>query len=54
MSGWQHANEARCRIADAKAQRLAECMASARSVKEAAWMAGVPARTASRLRKRIG
>lgn len=54
MSGWQHANAARSRAAEAKTQRLAECLASARCLKEAAWRAGLPIRTARRLRKRIG
>lgn len=54
MSGWQHANEARIRATDAKAQRLAECLAGSRCLKEAAWRAGLPERTARRLRKRLG
>jgi hypothetical protein len=54
MSGWAIPNAARSRKAGDKAQRLAECLAVSRCLKEAAWRAGIPVRTANRLRARLG
>ena len=53
MAGWTIPNAVRSKTADAKAQKLAQCMVGARSFKEAAWRAGIPVRTASRLRARL-
>lgn len=51
---WSAANEARANLADRKAYRLAASMLVSRTFKEAAWRAGIPVRTATRLRARIG
>jgi len=50
--GWMHATAARGQASEAKAARLSAAMQSARSLKEAAWMAGISERTSRRLRER--
>jgi len=54
MSGWTIPNRARSAAADEKARRLAEAMTYARSFKDAARKAGLPIRTATRVRARLG
>lgn len=54
MSGWHHANAARAARTDQRASDLADQLGEGVTFKRAAWLAGIPERTARRYRRRIG
>lgn len=54
MSGWSIPNQARIRATNERAAKLGAAMAYARCLKEAAYIADIPERSARRLRQRIG
>jgi hypothetical protein len=53
MAGWEHPNRVRSKLADERAQRFAAYLAVADTLKEAAWLARMPERTARRYRARL-
>lgn len=54
MSGWKHANAARMKAVQTQAERFAAYVEATETLKEAAWLARIPVRTARRYRQRIG